>query len=136
MCSPNIKIQKGEGFFDNNSRRSIAGLMDVGVELSMVDQIKVINLHNNMVVGNHGHKVESGQYEFIFVVELKFTARCIFKGRNPDGSLVAESLAVGHCVTVPPGCSLSLGVFGGDATIIEISNKSYDASNYFEDVLQ
>lgn len=138
--SPKVKFLKTKEFSNVDSRRSIFGTAgDLGFPLQ-IRQIKVIEFtkesqKKKMVVGNHRHFGESGQWEVIVVLGSGKKPIFHFRYRNSKGPVKEKMLKAGDVVLIPPGCSLALVALQADAKLIEISNQEYSKMNYMDDKL-
>jgi len=137
---PKVRFLKTKNFSNVDSRRSIYGIAgDLGFSLQ-IRQIKVIEFtkeskKKKMVVGNHRHFGESGQWEVIVVLGTGVKPVFQFRYRNYKGPIKEKILKAGDVVLIPPGCSLALVALQNDAKLIEISNQEYSKMNYMDDNL-
>ena len=122
-------------FENSDGRRVIAGAAgDFGLP-GGTRQIKLIEfsakaVKGKMVVGNHLHLGDSGQWEFILVLGGEKKPSFKFRYKNYGGKVRERKLRGGDMVRVPPGCALGLVALKPNARVIEISNKEYDPKNY------
>lgn len=137
---PQVRFLKTKEFSNVDSRRSIYGTAgDLGFPLQ-IRQIKIIEFteesqKKKLVVGNHRHFGESGQWEVIVVLGSGKKPVFDFRYRNYKGPVKNKKLKAGDVVLVPPGCSLALVALQADARLIEISNQEYSKMNYMDDKL-
>ncbi len=137
---PHVSFLKTKQFDNIDFRRSILGTAgDFGHPIQ-IRQIKVIEfteeaMKKKMVVGNHRHFGESGQWEVIVVLGAGRRSIFRFRYRNYKGKVQEKLLSGGDVVLVPPGCSLALVALTADAKLIEISNQEYNDMNYMDDKL-
>lgn len=137
---PKVAFYKNSSFQNEDIRRYITGVDgDFGLPMQ-IRQIKVIqfneeSVNKKMVVGNHRHYGESGQWELVVVLGEESVPQFDFRYRNYDGNIEERPLFGGEVAVIPPGCSLALIALNGNAMMIEISNKAYSPNNYIEDVL-
>lgn len=137
---PCVTFYKNSSFLNNDLRRLISGVAgDFGLPMQ-IKQIKVIQFNeesvkNQMVVGNHRHYGESGQWELVIVLGGFDKKQFNFRYRNYDEEARERVLMGGDVVVIPPGCSLALIALRADAMLIEISNKIYNPVNYIVDKL-
>jgi hypothetical protein len=127
--------------FENvDSRRSITGVVgDFGFPLQ-IKQIKVMEfseeaVSRKLVVGNHRHFGESGQWEMIIILGHGRKPVFRFRYRNYKGKVQEKFLKGGDIALIPPGCSLALLALKAGAKLIEISNQEYSNINYMDDNL-
>lgn len=138
--SPKVRFLKTKEFSNIDSRRSIFGTAgDLGFPLQ-IRQIKVIEFSEEskkkkLIVGNHRHFGESGQWEVIVVLGTGKKPVFRFRYRNYKGPVKEKKLIAGDVVLVPPGCSLALIALQAGAKLIEISNQEYSKINYMDDKL-
>lgn len=138
--SPQVSFYKNSSFENADVRRIISGVDgDFGLPMQ-IRQIKVIQFNEEsvskrMVVGNHKHYGESGQWELIIILGKADEAQFNFRYRNYDDNINEKILMGGEVVVIPPGCSLALIGLHKNAMLIEISNKIYNSENYITDVL-
>ena len=137
---PHVSFLRTNPFENVDSRRSISGVAgDFGFPLQ-IRQIKVIDFSeeavaNNLVVGNHRHFGESGQWEVIVILGEGRKPVFRFRYRNYMGEVQEKLLKGGDVALVPPGCSLALVALKAGARLIEISNQEYSNMNYMDDKL-
>lgn len=137
---PHVTFLRTNPFENADIRRAISGVAgDFGFPLQ-IRQLKLIEfsadaIKNKLVVGNHKHFGESGQWELIIILgkEKKPTFR--FRYRNYHSGVKEKLLKGGDVVVVPPGCSLALVAMRVGARAIEISNQEYRRMNYADDKL-
>jgi hypothetical protein len=137
---PHVTFLRTKPFENADIRRAISGVAgDFGFPLQ-IRQLKLIEfssdaIKNKLVVGNHKHFGESGQWELIIILgkEKKPTFR--FRYRNYHSGVKEKLLKGGDVVVVPPGCSLALVAMRAGARAIEISNQEYRRMNYADDKL-
>lgn len=138
--SPYVTFYKNSSFLNNDYRRFISGVDgEFGLPMQ-IKQIKVIQFNeesvcNRMVVGNHRHYGESGQWELVIVLGKTDEQQFDFRYRNYDEEVKERVLMGGDVAVIPPGCSLALVAMHKDAMLIEISNKIYNSENYITDKL-
>jgi hypothetical protein len=137
---PKITFGRAAPFENKDTRRAISGVAgNLGFPLQL-RQIKIINfteesVKNRLVVGNHRHLGESGQWEVIIVLGNEETEYFNFRYRNYLSDVQEKKLVGGDVVIVPPGCSLALVPLTPGAQVIEISNQEYRNMNYEIDEL-
>jgi len=137
---PHVSFLRNIPFENTDSRRSISGVAgDFGFPLQ-IRQIKTIEfseeaIANNLVVGNHRHFGESGQWEVIVILGDDCKPIFRFRYRNYMGEVQERLLKGGDVALVPPGCSLALVALKAGARLIEISNQEYSNKNYMDDKL-
>lgn len=137
---PKITFGRAAPFENTDARRAISGVAgNLGFPLQ-IRQIKIINfteesVKNKLVVGNHRHFGESGQWEVIVVLGNEETEYFHFRYRNYLSEVQETKLVGGDVVIVPPGCSLALVPLIPGAQVIEISNQEYRNMNYELDEL-
>lgn len=137
---PEVAFYKNSSFQNEDIRRYITGVDgDFGLPMQ-IRQIKVIqfneeSVNNKMVVGNHRHYGESGQWELVVVLGEENVQQFDFRYRNYNGSIEQRPLFGGEVAVIPPGCSLALIALHSNAMLIEISNKAYSPNNYIQDIL-
>lgn len=137
---PKITFGRATPFENTDTRRAISGVAgNLGFPLQL-RQIKIINfteesVKNQLVVGNHRHLGESGQWEVIVVLGNEATEYFNFRYRNYLSDVQEKKLVGGDVVIVPPGCSLALVPLIPGAQVIEISNQEYRNMNYEIDEL-
>lgn len=137
---PHVMFLHTKPFENADARRIISGAAgDFGFPLQ-IRQVKVIEfseeaVRNRLVVGNHRHFGESGQWEMILVLGEGRKPLFHFRYRNHAGKVQEKFLKGGDVVLVPPGCSLALVALKPGAKIIEISNQEYRHMNYMDDKL-
>ncbi len=131
---PQVKFFKNQFFFHKDKRRTISGLAGNLKFNQNFKQMKIIKVTNKSikktVIGNHRHKYNSNQWEFIYVLH-ESSSKPIFEFRykNYENSVKKKNLFSGDCVIVPPGCALGLLPLVTGGIIIEMSNKIYH-NNY------
>lgn len=137
---PHVSFLRTNPFENIDLRRSISGVAgDFGFPLQ-IRQIKIIEfsedaVRNHLVVGNHCHFGESGQWELIVVLGKSRKPLFRFRYRNYRSGVKEKFLKGGDVVVVPPGCSLALVALASGARVIEISNQEYKNMNYIDDKL-
>ena len=137
---PHVSFLRAKPFENIDARRAISGAAgDFGIPLQ-VRQIKVIefseeSVSQKLVVGNHRHFGESGQWEVIVVLGAGRKPTFQFRYRNYMGEIQEKFLKGGDIALVPPGCSLALVALKAGASLIEISNQEYQNMNYIVDEL-
>jgi len=137
---PHVSFLKCKEFESFDSRRIISGVAgDFGFPMQL-RQIKLIcfsneAIKNKLIVGNHRHFGESGQWEMIIVLGKRKSPLFRFRYRNYIGKTHEKVLMGGDVVLVPPGCSLALLGIRPGVQIIEISNQEYKKKNYIDDKL-
>jgi len=137
---PHVSFLRAKPFENKDARRAISGAAgDFGIPLQ-IRQIKVIefseeSVSKKLVVGNHRHFGESGQWEVIVVLGAGRKPLFQFRYRNYMGEVQEKLLKGGDIVLVPPGCSLALVALKAGASVIEISNQEYQNMNYIDDKL-
>jgi hypothetical protein len=137
---PHVSFLRTKYFEHIDSRRSIAGIAgDLGIPLQ-IRQIKIIEfteeaIERRLVVGNHRHFGESGQWEMIIVLGGGRNPLFRFRYRNYKGKVQEKLLKGGDVALVPPGCSLALMALKSGSRLIEISNQEYSDMNYMDDKL-
>ncbi len=137
---PKITFGRAVPFENTDERRAISGVAgNLGFPLQL-RQIKIIkfteeSVKNQLVVGNHRHFGESGQWEVIVVLGNEETEYFNFRYRNYLSDVQEKKLVGGDVVIVPPGCSLALIPLINGAQVIEISNQEYRNMNYEIDEL-
>jgi len=137
---PKITFGHAAPFENSDLRRVISGVAgNLGFPLQ-IRQIKIINfsgesVKQSLVVGNHRHLGESGQWELIVVLGSETTEYFKFRYRNYLADIQEKNLVGGDVVIVPPGCSLALVPLIPGAQVIEISNQEYRNMNYEIDQL-
>lgn len=137
---PVVVFYKNSSFQNEDIRRYITGVDgDFGLPMQ-IRQIKVIqfneeSVEKKMVVGNHRHYGESGQWELVVVLGEENIRQFDFRYRNYNGKVQERSLFGGDVAVIPPGCSLALIALHRNAMMIEISNKAYSSKNYIQDIL-
>jgi hypothetical protein len=139
---PHVTFFNGNVFSSADIRRSIVGISgELNIPVMQIKQIKVITftsqaIKEGLVVGNHKHYGKSGQWEIIIVLDEDRNSELFhFRYRNYNSTIQERKLYAGDVVAVPPGCSLGLVSVAENATLIEISNQEYRASNYIPDML-
>jgi hypothetical protein len=138
--SPHVTFYKNSSFLNDDFRRFISGVDgDFGLPMQ-IKQIKVIQFNeesvkNRLVVGNHRHYGESGQWELVIVLGKADEQQFDFRYRNYDEEVKERVLMGGDVAVIPPGCSLALVAMHQGAMLIEISNKIYNSENYITDKL-
>lgn len=137
---PHVTFLRTEPFENIDIRRAISGVAgDFGFPLQ-IRQLKLIEfsadaVKNKLVVGNHRHFGESGQWELIIVLGKDKKPTFRFRYRDYHGGAKEKLLKGGDIAVVPPGCSLALVALKPGAKIIEISNQEYRNMNYMDDKL-
>ena len=137
---PKITFEHAASFESFDVRRVISGVAgSLGFPLQ-IRQIKIISfseesVRKSLIVGNHRHLGESGQWEVIVVLGSETTEYFIFRYRNYLSDVHEKRLVGGDVVIVPPGCSLGLLPLLAGAQVIEISNQEYHNMNYEVDEL-
>lgn len=137
---PHVSFLRTKHFEHFDSRRSIAGIAgDFGIPLQ-IRQIKIIEfteeaVARKLVVGNHRHFGESGQWEIIIIIGGGRSPLFRFRYRNYKGKVQEKLLKGGDVALVPPGCSLALMALKPGGRLIEISNQEYSDMNYMDDKL-
>lgn len=137
---PHVTFLRTKGFANSDARRSILGVAgDFGFPIQ-IRQIKVIDFSDDavarkLVVGNHRHFGESGQWEVLVILGSGQKPEFQFRYRNFESEVFERLLKPGDIVLVPPGCSLALVALRAGARLIEISNEEYDNMNYIDDKL-
>ncbi len=137
---PHVNFLRTKQFENVDSRRSISGVAgDFGFPLQ-IKQIKVIefseeSVTGKLVVGNHRHFGESGQWEMIIIFGDGRKPVFRFRYRNYKGKVQEKFLKGGDIALVPPGCSLAFLALKAGARLIEISNQEYNNMNYMDDKL-
>ncbi len=138
--SPVVSFYENKSFQNLDIRRYISGVDgDFGLPMQL-RQIKLIqfneeSIKKNLVVGNHKHYGESGQWELVIILGEKDVKQFNFRYRNYNENVQERILYGGDVAVIPPGCSLGLVALHVNAMLIEISNKVYNPSNYIEDIL-
>lgn len=138
--SRNIVFYHSSPFENIDIRRAMSGIAgDFGFPLQ-IKQLKLItfteeSVKNRLVVGNHRHFGESGQWEVIIVLGNENTEYIDFRYRNHLSNIGERRLVGGDIVIIPPGCSLALIPLIPSAQVIEISNQEYRNINYENDIL-
>jgi hypothetical protein len=127
--------------FENiDIRRAMSGIAgDLGFPLQ-IRQLKLItfteeSVKSRLIVGNHRHFGESGQWEVIIVLGNENVEYVNFRFRNHLSAIGERRLVGGDIVIIPPGCSLALIPLIPGAQVIEISNQEYRNINYEIDIL-
>jgi hypothetical protein len=127
--------------FENiDIRRAMSGIAgDLGFPLQ-IRQLKLItfteeSVKSRLIVGNHRHFGESGQWEVIIVLGNENVEYVNFRFRNHLSDIGERRLVGGDIVIIPPGCSLALIPLIPGAQVIEISNQEYRNINYEIDIL-
>lgn len=137
---PHVVFLRTKPFENIDIRRMISGTAgDFGFPLQ-IRQIKIIefsehSVKNRLVVGNHRHFGESGQWELIIILGTSRKPMFHFRYRNYNDKIREKFLKGGDIVLVPPGCSLALVALRPEAKLIEISNQEYRHINYIDDKL-
>lgn len=137
---PHVSFLRTTQFEHLDTRRLISGVAgDFGFPMQ-IRQIKVIQfseeaVKNKLVVGNHRHFGESGQWEVIVILGGGTQPLFRFRYRNFTGKVQEKLLKGGDIALVPPGCSLALMALKSGAQLIEISNQEYRDMNYMDDKL-
>lgn len=137
---PHVVFLQTKPFENLDARRLISGVAgDFGFPLQ-IRQIKIIEfseeaIREKLVVGNHRHFGESGQWELIIVLGESRKPVCHFRYRNYDDGIKNKFLKGGNIVLIPPGCSLAVVALKPGVKLIEISNKEYNHLNYIDDKL-
>lgn len=137
---PHVTFLRTKAFENKDARRSLSGVAgDFGFPLQ-IRQIKVIEFSkeavaNNLIVGNHRHLGESGQWEMIVILGNVRQPLFQFRYRNFMGKVQEKLLKGGDIALIPPGCSLALVALKVGAKLIEISNQEYSNMNYMDDKL-
>lgn len=137
---PHVVFLRTKSFENIDVRRIISGVAgDFGIPLQ-IRQIKIIefseeSVRNRLVVGNHRHFGESGQWEFIIILGVERRPVFRFRYRNFRAGVKEKLLRGGDVVLVPPGCSLALVALRPGAKLIEISNQEFKNMNYIDDKL-
>lgn len=137
---PHVSFLRAKQFENVDPRRSISGVAgNFGFPLQ-IKQIKVIEfseeaVSRKLVVGNHRHFGESGQWEMIIILGHGHRPMFRFRYRNYKGKVQERLLKGGDIVLVPPGCSLAMLALEVGARLIEISNQEYNSKNYMDDNL-
>lgn len=137
---PHVSFLRTKQFENVDSRRSISGVAgDFGFPLQ-IKQIKVLEFSEEavtkkLIVGNHRHFGESGQWEMIIILGHGRKPIFRFRYRNYKGKVQEKLLKGGDIALVPPGCSLALLALKARARLIEISNQEYSNINYMDDKL-
>lgn len=137
---PHVLFLRAKPFENIDARRLISGVAgDFGFPLQ-IRQIKIIefpenSVKNRLVIGNHRHFGESGQWELIIVLGMSRKPVFHFRYRNYNDKVREKFLKGGDVVLVPPGCSLALMALCPGAKVIEISNQEYRYINYIDDKL-
>jgi dTDP-4-dehydrorhamnose 3,5-epimerase-like enzyme len=138
--SPVVSFYENKSFQNLDIRRYISGVDgDFGLPMQ-IRQIKLIqfneeSIKKKLVVGNHKHYGESGQWELVIILGEKDVKQFDFRYRNYNENVQERILYGGDVAVIPPGCSLGLVALHANAMLIEISNKVYNPSNYIEDIL-
>ena len=139
---PHVTFFKGNIFTDADIRRTIIGVSgELNIPVMQIKQLKIISftsqaIKEGLVVGNHKHYGKSGQWEIIIVLGEDYKSELFdFRYRNYNSPIKEKKLYAGDVIAVPPGCSLGLVSISENATLIEISNQEYRASNYITDIL-
>jgi len=138
--SPVVSFYENKSFQNLDIRRYISGVDgDFGLPMQ-IRQIKLIQFNEDsikkkLVVGNHKHYGESGQWELVIILGEKDVKQFNFRYRNYNENVQERILYGGDVAVIPPGCSLGLVALHVNAMLIEISNKVYNPSNYIEDIL-
>ena len=137
---PHVSFLETNPFEHGDTRRFLSGVAgDFGFPLQ-IRQIKMIEfsadaVKNKLVVGNHRHFGESGQWEVIVILGTSKESVFRFRYRNYDGKVRERKLKGGDIALVPPGCSLALMALAPGARLLEISNQEYRDMNYMDDKL-
>lgn len=137
---PKITFGRSTPFENSDARRAISGVAgNLGFPLQ-IRQIKTISfteesVKKQLVVGNHRHLGESGQWEVIVVLGDEKVEYFNFRYRNYLSEVQEKKLVGGEVVIIPPGCSLALVPLIPGAQVIEISNQEYRNMNYEIDEL-
>lgn len=137
---PHVVFLRAKPFENFDVRRFVSGVAgNFGFPLQ-IRQIKIIEfsddaVRDHLVIGNHRHFGESGQWELIVVLGKSQKPIFRFRYRNYNDNIQEKLLKGGNVVLVPPGCSLALVALKPGVKIIEISNKEYDHLNYADDKL-
>lgn len=137
---PHVVFLRANPFENKDARRFISGAAgDFGFPLQ-IRQIKIIEfsedaVRDRLVVGNHRHFGESGQWELVIVLGGKKESMLRFRYRNYHSGVKEKLLKGGDIAVVPPGCSLALIALKPGVRVIEISNQEYRSENYVKDKL-
>ena len=137
---PHVSFLRASPFVNVDARRAISGAAgDFGIPIQ-IRQIKVIEfseeaVSKKLVVGNHRHFGESGQWEVIVTLGGGRKPIFQFRYRNYMGEVQEKLLKGGDIALIPPGCSLALLALKAGAMLIEISNQEYSNMNYVDDKL-
>lgn len=137
-----VKILPSKNTFENiDERRSIVGLVNNLKFPFPIRQIKIIDfskeaVSKKLIVGNHGHPRNSGQWEIVLIFgnKKKKYFKFRYKNRN-DKKIYEKTLFGGDVAIIPPGCILAFMAISEKARLIEISNKEYNPNNYLKDFL-
>jgi hypothetical protein len=138
--SQQIVFYHSTPFEDIDIRRAMSGIAgDLGFPLQ-IRQLKLISfteesVKSRLIVGNHRHFGESGQWEVIIVLGNENIEYVHFRFRNHLSDIGERRLVGGDIVIIPPGCSLALIPLIPGAQVIEISNQEYRNINYEIDIL-
>lgn len=137
---PHVSFLRTEQFEHVDRRRIVLGATgEFGLPIQ-IKQIKIVEfteeaVKGKLVVGNHRHLGESGQWEIIIALGNGKKSIFQFRYRNYKEKVQERFLRGGDIVLIPPGCSLALIALKAGVKVIEISNQSYDKLNYMKDKL-
>jgi len=137
-----VKVLSPKKTFENiDERRSIVGLVNNLKFPFPIRQIKIIDFSKQavvkkLIVGNHGHPKNSGQWEIDLVFGNKNKKYFRFRYRNRNNKKIYEKiLSGGDVAIIPPGCIFAFLAILENSRLIEISNKEYNSKNYLKDLL-
>lgn len=136
-----VKVFSSKDSFENiDVRRKITGVVGNFHFPFPLRQIKLIEfsreaVRNNLVVGNHGHPKNSGQWEIIIVLGPATTPMFRFRHKGIKSKISERILYGGDVAVIPPGCILAFVPLQEGARLLEISNKEYKPNNYIEENL-